>query len=342
MRSVLYGLAPLEDSEDPVLTYLDGFIARLVSGIAPGAYWVEYFTWMEHLPRWMCKWRRDAEKSFERDTALFLQFLGECRKRMAAGDDTPSVAAKLIQEQESSGLNDREAAWLLATMYLAGTEASAGQLLWFMLAMCLFPDIQQRAFEHLDRVVGPDRLPTLQDYEQLPYIQACVKETMRWRPLTPAGIPHRLREDDIYEGYFIPKDTICIPNTWALNHDTDVYGPDAEEFRPERHLDAQGQLLPSVPDTKEEGHVTYGFGSRICVGRAVSNRSLFIEMASMLWTFKFSMGKGEDGKPFVADTLTNGGLGVAYRPMPFPCVMTPRSAETKSMVAQAKKLRGVA
>ncbi|KAF8079355.1 cytochrome P450, partial [Lyophyllum atratum] len=176
--------------------------------------------------------------------------------------------------------------------------------------------------------------PTLQDYEQLPNIQACVRETTRWRPLTPTGVPHRPREDDVYEGYSIPKDTICIPNTWALDHDTDVHGPDAEECRPERHLDARGQLLPSVPDsTMEEGHVTYGFGSRICVGRAVSDRSLLIQMASMLRACKFSMGKGEDKKPFVADTLTNGGLD-SSRPMPFPCVVTPRSAETKSMVAQ--------
>ncbi|RDB17158.1 hypothetical protein Hypma_001986 [Hypsizygus marmoreus] len=342
MRTVLYGLPPFSDSSDPVLTYLDSYIERLVSGIAPGAYWVEYFTWMEHLPRWMAKWRRDAEDSFKRDDKFFKEVFAECRERLIKGDDTPSVAAKLIQEQSSSGLSDQEAAWLLATLYLAGTEASAGQILWFMLALCLYPDIQKRAFEEVDRVVGPDRLPTLQDYDNLPYIQACVKETMRWRPLAPAGIPHRLREDDVYEGYFIPKDTICIPNTWALNHDPAMYGLDAEEFRPERHLNTDGQLLPSVPDTKEEGHVTYGFGQRICVGRAVSNRSLFVEMASMVWCFQFTMGKDDQGKTFVPDILSNGAPGVAYRPKWFPCVMTPRSTDTQRIVEQTKALHGVA
>lgn len=52
------------------------------------------------------------------------------------------------------------------------------------------------------------------DYDSLPYVRALVKEALRWSPVDPMGLPHRLTEDDVYEGYFIPKSTICIANVW--------------------------------------------------------------------------------------------------------------------------------
>lgn len=62
---------------------------------------------------------------------------------------------------------------------------TSGQLAWFMLAMVLHPEAQKRAQNEIDSIVGRDRLPTFQDYEQLPYVRALVKETMRWRGVAP-------------------------------------------------------------------------------------------------------------------------------------------------------------
>ena len=55
--------------------------------------------------------------------------------------------------------------------------------------MVLYPEVQRRAQEQLDAVVGRDRLPTFEDIEALPYIQAVVKEMLRWHPVTPLGEP---------------------------------------------------------------------------------------------------------------------------------------------------------
>ncbi|KAI0026891.1 cytochrome P450, partial [Vararia minispora EC-137] len=78
----------------------------------------------------------------------------------------------------------------------------------------------------------------------------------------PYGIPHVSEEDDWYEGMFIPKGTMCFVNMVACNTDTEIYGADAAHFNPARYLDEKGQLKPSPPDTKDEGHVSYGFGRR--------------------------------------------------------------------------------
>ena len=82
------------------------------------------------------------------------------------------------------------------------------------------PGIQKRAREELDVVVGPDRLPTFEDYDELPYIQAIIMECSRWLPVAPLAIPHRSIADDYYNGYFIPEGTmiiaVCVLNSFML------------------------------------------------------------------------------------------------------------------------------
>ena len=80
-----------------------------------------------------------------------------------------------------------------------------------MLAMALFPDVQQKAQAELDRVVGQSRLPDFDDIENIPYIRAVAMETMRWMPVVPFSIPHRVLTDDTYNGYHIPEGAIIVP-----------------------------------------------------------------------------------------------------------------------------------
>lgn len=106
----------------------------------------------------------------------------------------------------------------------------------FFLSMALFPEAQKRAQAEIDRVIGTDRLPTFSDRDDLPYVNALVKEVMRWHsvaptgdglptgthqtldvnPSIPAGVPHRVMTDDNYNGYFIPKGSLVIANLWSV------------------------------------------------------------------------------------------------------------------------------
>lgn len=81
-----------------------------------------------------------------------------------------------------------------------------------MLAMTLNPEVQAKAKAEIQRVIGPDRLPSLEDREKLPYVEACIKETLRWRPGAPLSIPRRTSKADIYNGIY---PSICIH---ALTH----------------------------------------------------------------------------------------------------------------------------
>jgi cytochrome P450 len=197
---------------------------------------------------------------------------------------------------------------------VAGAETTATTLSWWALAMIAFPEVQRRAQAELDTIVGRDRLPTFADAPRLPYVCAVIKEVLRWRPALPLGLPHATIEDDWYEGMFIPKGTVCIPNAWHCNRDRAVFGEDADEFRPERHLDERGEPRtgPGPVETSQAGHVTFGFGRRICVGKELAADSLFIDTARMLWAANFERARDENGKevPLDVDTLVDAGLVV--------------------------------
>lgn len=77
--------------------------------------------------------------------------------------------------------------------------------------MAKYPDVQKKAQKELDLHIGPNRLPTHEDYSSLIYIQAIIMESMRWQPTLPLSLPHMVIADDEYNGYRIPKGTTVFP-----------------------------------------------------------------------------------------------------------------------------------
>ncbi len=216
--------------------------------------------------------------------------------------------------------------------------------------MVAFPEAQAE----LDAVVGRARLPTFADAPQLPYVRAIIKEVLRWRPPAERGLPHKAAEDDWYEGMFIPKGAICMANIWHCNHDRSIFGDDADDFKPERHLDAKGEeVLPGPTETNGEGHVTFGFGRRICVGKHLANDSLFINTARILWAATLECAQDENGKelPLDLNAFVDKGvitlvllpldqiwdvtefLGCSH-PAPYDCIISPRFPEAVSVLAE--------
>ena len=235
----------------------------------------------------------------------------------------------------------------------AGFDTTASTLMWWLLAMVAHPEVQRRAQVELDSVVGRARLPAFADAPHLPYVRAIVKEILRWRPTIERGMPHTTATDEWYEGMFIPKGATCIANTWHCNHDRAVFGDDADDFKPERHLDAEGKgLLPGSRETNGEGHVTYGFGRRICVGKHLANDFLFISTARILWAATLGCVRDENDKELPPDANAFADKGVftlvilpvaqfwdiaefigCSRPAPYDCIISPRFPEVLSILA---------
>ena len=86
----------------------------------------------------------------------------------------------------------------------------------FLLAMTIHSDAQRRAQTELDAVVGKDRLPNFSDRESLPYVNALIKECLRWKSVTPLGVAHKTTEEDEYRGFRIPKGSVVVSNVWYV------------------------------------------------------------------------------------------------------------------------------
>ena len=171
--------------------------------------------------------------------------------------------------------------------------------------MLVYPAVQARAHAELDEVVGRARPPTFADVPFLPYIRAMVKETLRWSPVVPFGAPHASTADDWYEGMFIPKGTISLQNMRLLNFDPEVFGPNVTEFDPTRYLDEKGQVK-TVLESREEGHLSFGFGRRMCPGRHVAEGTLTIDFATFLWAMRFERSEGSHGELDVCTIVQSG------------------------------------
>jgi cytochrome P450 len=74
-----------------------------------------------------------------------------------------------------------------AMAYLAGADTTASTIMSFFLAMLVYPEVQSKAQAEIDRVIGRERLPEMEDLESLPYVSAVVAESLRWLPVVPMG-----------------------------------------------------------------------------------------------------------------------------------------------------------
>ncbi|KAI0294613.1 cytochrome P450 [Multifurca ochricompacta] len=257
--SILYDYPTLESKNEKIVMDIGDSI-NWSSRAAIRTSFVEFFPWMIHIPQRFAKWKREALMRAAQRYDIFLRLFDRVRADIATGGDRPSFSASLLRNYDRYRLSEHEMTILSGQMYIAGFETTSTALMWWTIAMVAFPQVQRRAQAELDAVVGRSRLPTFTDAPHLPYVRAVVREVLRWRPPIPFGVPHSATEDDWYEGMFIPKGAMCIANIWQCNHDRVIFGEDADDFRPERHLGEGGELLPGPIETNQEGHVSFGLG----------------------------------------------------------------------------------
>ncbi|KAG1775192.1 cytochrome P450 [Suillus placidus] len=235
--------------------------------------------------------------------------------RLSSGLSAPSMVSEGLARFQGDASFELAIKESSATAFGAGSETTHAVLLVSIQAMVLNPEVQKRAQAEIDRVVGSDRLPDFGDRVSMPYVEAVLRETMRFYPIVPLGAPHAAVDDDVYEGYFIPKGISILTNIWAMTHDPNKY-PAPFEFKPERFFTSSGDL--------NDDHVTpiWGWGRRICVGRYLADATLWSAIASMLAVFDFL--KATDANRQDIDFEPRWTSGITSRPVNFPCRIVPR------------------
>ncbi|KAF9468728.1 putative CyP450 monooxygenase [Collybia nuda] len=289
----VYGIEVLSSHEkDPFIFLTTNGMKAVDAAITPGAFYVEPFPMLRYVPGWVpganfqhiaLRWKKITTD------LLFKPFIRA--KETTEEYNSDSFMAAWLDRLKANGNKETEHSEevvrnVAAAALLAGTETTADTLHKFVLAMILFPRVQRKAQEELDRVLGRGRLPTLDDEQDLPYIAAVIKEVLRWNVISPIGFAHRAIKEDIYRGYQIPKDTLVIVNVRNIMYNEELFGPNCDEFRPERFIDYK------CADTK----IAFGFGRRVCPGRHLAYQSLFLLASHMLHVYDIGKRLDTDGK----------------------------------------------
>ncbi|KAI0062677.1 cytochrome P450 [Artomyces pyxidatus] len=331
IMSLVYGY-DVKDQNDTFLR--DALEANTLGhkAILPGGIIVNTLPFLRHFPGWLpgMGFHALAREGERLGHDMLHRPFELVKDRMRNGTARPSVTqANLLELEESNSADTKEAERAIAeavgSIYLAGADTTVSAILTLLLALILYPDVQRKAQAELDAFTGGKRLPNYEDRAGLPYVEALCKEVLRWRTIAPAGVPRTNTQDEVYDGYFIPKGSIIISNVWAILRDPSVY-PDPDEFKPERFLTAGGQ-----PRDDPILNTVFGFGKRICPGRHLAENTLFIVAASFLATYSIGKAKDKQGNEIPVGREYTGGL-ISF-PEEYKCSITPRSAMAEGLIA---------
>ncbi|TFK34708.1 cytochrome P450 [Crucibulum laeve] len=216
--------------------------------------------------------------------------------------------------------------------YAAGAESTMSTLTTFILAIVTNPEVQVKAQKELDRVIGHRRLPEFSDRPSLPYINAIVKEVLRWNPVAPLGLPHMVTNDDEYKGYFIPAGTIVVGNSWRILHDPLLY-QEPHKFNPDRFLNTAEGLQFSPVDPLS---VSFGYGRRVCPGRYMAEAQVWISIACMLSVFDITPGTDINGEKMTFEPAFSSGM--ICHPLPFPYRIQARGEFATALIDQTEDI----
>ncbi|XP_065857674.1 iridoid oxidase-like [Euphorbia lathyris] len=204
-------------------------------------------------------------------------------KERGEGDFLDTILENENGKEGADKISTHNMIIIILEMFFGGTETTSGTSEWVMVELFRSPESMKKVKEELNRVVGTKRKVEENDLDELPYLQAVIKETMRLHPVLPLLVPRNTLEETKFMGYVIPKGTQVFVNTWGIGRDPDTW-EDPLSFKPERFLgsniDYRGQNFELLP---------FGSGRRICVGYPLAHRILHLTVATLLHCFEWEI-----------------------------------------------------
>jgi len=330
--NITYGYV-VTDEDDPYVALADAVTRTLSQAGIFGTYLVDYIPILRYVPSWMPgasfkrkarEWRRLSREMLESQFQIV-------KHKMAEGTAVSCMATTELENCTNSDTKADEEEVIknvTAIAYTGGADTTVSATASFFLAMVLSPNIQKKAQDEIDRVIGGNRLPCFADKSSLPYTSCIVWECLRWNPVTPLAVPHFVTKDDEYNGYRIPKGSTVLANVWAILHDEYTY-PEPHKFNPERF---ENQEKNSLAGINELPHAAFGFGRRMCPGRWLAYDSIWIAVALVLSVYNISAATDDKGLPIQPSVeYTSGSVS---HPKPFECRIVPRSVAAAALIKQ--------
>ncbi|XP_019100222.1 PREDICTED: cytochrome P450 71A26-like isoform X2 [Camelina sativa] len=186
---------------------------------------------------------KDHEDGDHRDRNDFVDVLLAIQREKSVGFEIDRLSIKAI----------------VLDIFVGGTDTSYALMEWVMTELLHHPECLNRLQEEVRTICKGKPRVSEEDIQEMKYLKVVIKETMRLHPPLPLMVPHESTQDVKLRGYHIPAGTEVMINTWAIGREAVTWGPDAEEFRPERHLDSSVDFRG-----KDFELIPFGAGRRIC------------------------------------------------------------------------------
>lgn len=274
----------INDEEFLKLKSVNHYLNEIISDLVV----VEYIPFLKLVPPYRQKWLKSNEYARVQ--------LDWCAEQMQTHHDTYQngrirdfcdslIFAKKEAEAADVGavdqLNDENLCNVINNLFQAGTETTITTLMWILLFLANYPDVQSKVRAEIEEVIG-DEIPTNDHKLKCNYVQAFICEVMRFKPINPMAVPHKTIADCAVDGHALMAGTTVLPLLYAALHDGKVWG-DPEVFRPERFLDP---LTGAHTTRLNNAFIPFSVGRRACLGDKLTLISLFIQITRLLQKIK--------------------------------------------------------
>ena len=234
---------------------------------------------------WLQKRRRDLAQDVAFMNKMVDEIIAERRGNAEAAEGKKDMLGAMmtgVDRATGEQLDDVNIRYQINTFLIAGHETTSGLLSCTLYALLKHPDVLKKAYEEVDRVLGPDidARPTYQQVTQLTYITQILKEALRLWPPAPAYGIAPLKDETIGGKYKLKKNTFITVLVMALHRDPSVWGPNPDAFDPEnfsREAEAKRPINAWKP---------FGNGQRACIGRGFAMHEAALAIGMILQRFK--------------------------------------------------------
>ncbi|XP_038669773.1 cytochrome P450 2D15-like [Scyliorhinus canicula] len=279
------------------------------SFLLEGTFWgqlLNAFPFIRHFPGPQNKIFENQKQAID----FVQEIVTEHKKSWDPNEPRDFIDAFLAEEEKMKHVPDtsfQESKMIgtILNLFAAGAETTSTTLRWALLYMMLHPNLQSKVHEEIDRVIGKERKPTLEDREKIPYTNAVIHETQRFGNVAPLSLPHQTYRDTEVMGYTIPKGTTIIPNFTSIMLDENIWST-PHQFNPGHFLNSEGKFV------KPEAFIPFSAGHRGCPGEQLAKAELFLIFTSMLQRFTIQLPENEP-RP----SCTEGIYATDRNPLPY-------------------------
>ncbi|KAG5613196.1 hypothetical protein H5410_024477 [Solanum commersonii] len=294
----------VERARKAIRTFMNLFRVFVVADYMPSLRWLD-----------IGGYEKEMKENAKEIDYILEKWLVEHKKKRSCGEkksendkDFMDIMLSLFEDAMDEDVAGFDADTIIKStclaMWAGGSDTIVVALIWILSLLLNNPHVMKKAQEEIDIQVGRNKFVDESHINNLVYLQAITKESLRLYPPGPLSVPHESMEDCTVDDYIIPKGTRVLFNLWMIQRDPTIWS-EPDVFKPERFLtthkdvDVKGKHFELIP---------FGAGRRICPGISTTLVLLHLTLANVLHAFEIT-------RPYNEPIDMSANLGIKETPL---------------------------